>query len=238
MGHSHVGLIDRKERTVELLISRIPEDLSRKLQAMFIERRSSVHAKLTYAQALEAWWRFTKVDPLSANKEDIRKFLEAASKEYKETTIDLFLARIKTFVKWYRRELTDPWESIKPSRNTKRNLRDKILASEEVKALIKAAGRPKSKAIIALLYEGALRVGELSSLRIKDLEFTEYGFKIRVAGKTGRGSYADLFSAIPEGMVTNASRCPNYNINFLGYSPKISNIPFGYCPNERYDMVI
>ncbi len=152
-----MGLIDRKERAVELLISRLPEDLSRKLQAMFIEKRLSIHAKHTYAQALEAWWRFTKVDPSSASKEDIRRFLEAASRDYKETTVDLFLTRIKTFVRWSRGELTNAWESIKPSRNRDmRDLRDKILTLEEVKALIKAAGRPKSKAIVALLYEGAL----------------------------------------------------------------------------------
>ncbi len=191
-----MGLIDRKERAVELLISRLPEDLSRKLQAMFIEKRLSIHAKLTYAQALEAWWRFTKVDPSSANRKDIRRFLEAASRDYKETTVDLFLTRIKTFVRWSRGELTNAWESIKPSRNRDmRDLRDKILTLEEVKALIKSAGRPKSKAIVALLYEGALRIGELRSLRIKDLEFTEYGFKIRVSGKTGERVIPLIYSA-------------------------------------------
>ncbi len=182
-----MGLIERKEKAAEALISKLPEQIARNLRAMFIEKRSSVHAKLTYAQAMEAWWRFTRVDPLSATKEDIRRFLDAASKEYKETTIDMFLMRLKSFVRWQKGELTQPWKSVRLDASSKkgRDLRDKILSPEEVKALVKAAERPKSKAIVALLYEGALRVGELRSLRIRDLEFTEYGFKLRVTGKTG-----------------------------------------------------
>ena len=61
---------------------------------------------------------------------------------------------------------------------------------EEIRALIRAAGQrsrvpARDMAIVALLAETGVRVGELASLRLRDVEATEYGFRLSVSGKTG-----------------------------------------------------
>ena len=66
-----------------------------------------------------------------------------------------------------------------------RKLPEEILTEDEVIRMIKAADHPRNKAIIALLYEGGLRIGELASLKIKNVQFDENGASIKVHGKTG-----------------------------------------------------
>jgi len=39
--------------------------------------------------------------------------------------------------------------------------------------------------IIILLYEGGFRIGELLNMKIKDLQFNEYGVAVTVNKKTG-----------------------------------------------------
>ena len=67
-----------------------------------------------------------------------------------------------------------------------------ILTVEEVLKMIKACNFENSpfiakrdKAILAVLYEGGLRVGELANAKIGDLAKTDYGFMLTVRGKTG-----------------------------------------------------
>ncbi len=83
-------------------------------------------------------------------------------------------------------ELPKAWKKVKVRRSKDdERKREEVLSPEEVEALVKATDNVKHKAIIAVLYEGALRASELCSLRMKDLGHTKYGFRIRVAGKTG-----------------------------------------------------
>ena len=70
-------------------------------------------------------------------------------------------------------------------KGNKRKLPEDILTKAEVKRMIEAANHPRDKVIIALLYEGGLRVGELGSLKIKNVHFDEYGAVLKVRGKTG-----------------------------------------------------
>lgn len=51
--------------------------------------------------------------------------------------------------------------------------------------MISAAKHPRDKAMIALLYEGGFRIGELASIKFKDIEFNKFGGKVKVSGKTG-----------------------------------------------------
>ena len=69
----------------------------------------------------------------------------------------------------------------------KRKLPEDILSEQDVNSLISAAHSIRYKALIGLLYHGALRPTELTSLRIKDLVFDQYGavLMVRDVGKTG-----------------------------------------------------
>jgi hypothetical protein len=70
-----------------------------------------------------------------------------------------------------------------PARKALRH--DQILLPSEIKTMIGACNKSRDKAIIAVLFESACRVGELCNLRIKDVIFDDFGAKISVSGKTG-----------------------------------------------------
>ena len=67
-----------------------------------------------------------------------------------------------------------------------------ILTPQEVLKMIKACdfenspfAAKRDKAIISVLYEGGLRLGEIVNAKIGDLAKTDYGFMLTVKGKTG-----------------------------------------------------
>jgi integrase/recombinase XerD len=70
-------------------------------------------------------------------------------------------------------------------RGSRKKLPEELLTQEDVESLIKAAKHPRDKALIGILYEGGLRIGELTSLKIKNVQFDEHGAVIKVRGKTG-----------------------------------------------------
>ena len=69
----------------------------------------------------------------------------------------------------------------------KRKLPSDILSEEEMGKIISAAWNIRDRALISLTYHGALRSGEIRSLRVKDLIFDQYGAVVMVPeeGKTG-----------------------------------------------------
>jgi integrase/recombinase XerD len=70
-----------------------------------------------------------------------------------------------------------------------RKLPEQLLSVGEVEALIKACKYERDRAILALLYYGGLRVGEIGGLRVKDVVFEENGVRVHVqTGKTGARS--------------------------------------------------
>lgn len=60
-----------------------------------------------------------------------------------------------------------------------------MLSFEEIKQIINAALTIRDKAIIATMYESGGRNGEISTMKLKDVDFNEHGCKIKLKGKTG-----------------------------------------------------
>jgi len=71
-------------------------------------------------------------------------------------------------------------------KHNRKKLPEDMLSKEEIERLIKACSNERDRALISLLYEGGLRIGELHSLKIKHLKFSDYGVKVTIPeGKTG-----------------------------------------------------
>lgn len=122
---------------------------------------------------------------MELNKEDIITFLSDLERsEYSTYTKKDYKVVLKRFF-----HFLGKGELVKDVKTTIRENRKKlpgdILTQAEVKKMIEAADHPRNKVIIAVLYEGGLRIGELASLRIKNVEFDEYGAVLKVSGKTG-----------------------------------------------------
>ena len=88
---------------------------------------------------------------------------------------------LKIFLVGLGKEETIKWMKIKEPKT----LPNDLLNEQEVMALIDAAESLRDKALIAALYEGGFRIGELGGLRIKDVSFDRYGAIAMVNGKTG-----------------------------------------------------
>jgi len=94
---------------------------------------------------------------------------------------------LKKFYKWLRDSDNPPevkW--IKIPTNIRNNLvKEKLLAPEEVNKLVEAATNLRDKALLLVLFETGRRIGEILTLKIKDVEFDQYGARLIIDGKTG-----------------------------------------------------
>lgn len=118
-----------------------------------------------------------------ATKADLIDFLKEYS-WYKSRSLKV---SVKAFYKWLYGDNGYPecasW--IKTHGFEKRKLPEEILTKDEVKQLAEAAQNPRDRAIILMLYESGARAGEIAGLKIKHVQFDQYGAQIMLDGKTG-----------------------------------------------------
>ena len=101
-----------------------------------------------------------------------------------EWSIEGYKQTFKKFYSWMGKPELVSW--IK--RNNRPNYKikpDFTISQEEVDLLIASCNNARDKAIFSVLYDSGIRLGELLSLRIKDVIFDEYGVRLLVSGKTG-----------------------------------------------------
>jgi len=124
-----------------------------------------------------------------ADAEDMRKVMVKLEDEgISERTKYDFKVSVKRFYRWLRKSKTypDEVEWIKPRFNERnRKLPKELLTEDDIKKLIQAADNPRDKAFVFTLYESGCRIGELLTLKIKNIDFDEYGAILLVNGKTG-----------------------------------------------------
>jgi site-specific recombinase XerD len=141
-----------------------------------------------YALEVFAEW-IKKKDFRKCKKKDIIDLVATLEKsDYAYTTKQEMKITLRKFFKWLRGKDECPKEVkwFKCYRTlSNRKLPEELLSENEVKALIDSANSARDKALIAVLYESGVRVGELLSLKMKNINFDEYGAQLLVDGKTG-----------------------------------------------------
>jgi integrase len=60
-----------------------------------------------------------------------------------------------------------------------------MITEEEAMRMIKAASKPRDKAMLAFMFDSGCRIGELMNLRIKDIDFKGEVAQVTLNGKTG-----------------------------------------------------
>ena len=124
-----------------------------------------------------------------ATKDDLIELVgEIETKQYSESTKYDFKIILKLFYKWLagNDEVYPPevnW--LKPRLRNPKKLPEELLTEKEVCAMAEAADHPRNRAFVSVLYETGCRIGELLSLRVKNVQFDQYGAVLRVTGKTG-----------------------------------------------------
>lgn len=126
--------------------------------------------------------------------DDIKDVLAAIEySDYAVQTINDFRKALRKFFKWLHGE---DWPGLKVLRGERKdNRKPDVLTEEEILKMIDSAKYPRDKALIAVGYEAGLRVGELLSLKIKNIIWTNFGAKIKVSGKTGERQVPIVMSA-------------------------------------------
>ena len=143
-------------------------------------------------------WMLRNVEKLlgkdfnKADKKDIEHLVaNIEDSPYTPWTKHDYKAAIKTFYKWLKSEDND--ESPREVRWIKTGVKERttvtpsdILTKEEADNMISAANNLRTKAMLGILFETGIRVGELMSMRIKDVAIDEHMISLFVTGKTGR----------------------------------------------------
>ncbi|MDD5417256.1 MAG: tyrosine-type recombinase/integrase [Candidatus Nanoarchaeia archaeon] len=123
------------------------------------------------------------------DKEDIKDIvLFIEKKDISPWTKQGYKVALKKFYKWLNGGLGYPsivsWVNTNVKQSSK-VLPTNLISKDEIMKMINRAKYFRDKAIIMTLYESGFRIGELLNMKIGDLEFTNYGVKINVMGKTG-----------------------------------------------------
>ncbi|MEE9506231.1 MAG: site-specific integrase, partial [Thermoplasmata archaeon] len=121
--------------------------------------------------------------------DDLRRVLhELEEGDLAEASKTEFRKTIKVFYRWLNGGERYPecveWIKTTDKRNNNK-LPEELLTEEEVKRMISVAWTPRDRAIISLLWESGCRVGELLTMRIKNVSFEENLTRIAIHGKTG-----------------------------------------------------
>jgi site-specific recombinase XerD/ribosomal protein L40E len=146
---------------------------------------------IKYANTLFTLAKILKKDFDKANEKDIRRVVaEIEQSNYSAWTKKDFKVALKIFYRWLRKCKEDEYpEEVSWLKTTisKKDLKlpESLLTEEDIKALVNSALSTRDKALIFVLYESGARIGEICSLRIKDVSFDSYGSILIVKGKTG-----------------------------------------------------
>ncbi len=109
--------------------------------------------------------------------------------DYSPWTKHDYKVALKRFYKWLKgnnEEYPPEVKWIKTTLKAKDELLpEDLLTEEEVMTLVNAADSPRDKAFIITLYESGARIGELGSMRIRDVKFEEGYTALTLSGKTG-----------------------------------------------------
>ena len=177
-------LVNAKRRVRELKEKDNVELILKFLEKLFAEGLSKPRV-IKYANHLKKISQKMGKSFLEIDEDDITSFLsELEQSDYSEHTKKDYRVVLRRFFQYLGKEelVKDVKTTLK---NSRKKLPDEILTQSEVEKMIEAADHPRDKAIIGLLYEGGLRIGELASLRIKNVEFDDDGAVLKVRGKTG-----------------------------------------------------
>jgi integrase len=95
------------------------------------------------------------------------------SGEVSESSVFEIKKTLKKFFKWYGKNELVSWFSVG---NVKNNLSPSdLITEEEFQKMLNACTNSRDRALISLLYESGARIGEVGSMRVKDVSFDEYG---------------------------------------------------------------
>lgn len=149
-----------------------------------LERNYSNNTSLSYVKDVTLFSDFIKKDLLLVDKLDIEKYIRSLNKSSK--TISHVISSLKSFYNYYMRMgniKSNPTDEIDRPKIEKKI--PEFLTLEEVSSLlnfeVNNEFEARNKAILELLYSSGLRISELTSLELSNIDLDEC--LVRVMGK-------------------------------------------------------
>lgn len=149
-----------------------------------LERNYSNNTSLSYVKDVTLFSDFIKKDLLLVDKKDIEKYIRSLNKSSK--TISHVISSLKSFYNYYMRMgniNSNPTDEIDRPKIEKKI--PEFLTLEEVSSLlnfkVNNEFEARNKAILELLYSSGLRISELTSLELSNIDLDEC--LVRVMGK-------------------------------------------------------
>ncbi|MBU2576537.1 MAG: site-specific integrase [Nanoarchaeota archaeon] len=128
----------------------------------------------------------------AADKQDLRKVVGIINQKiWTEETKKCFKVMLK---RYYRFVAGIEEKGVYPEiinwvntniAESKRKLPEELLNESEIKNIIQKCTCIRDRALISVLAESGCRIGEIGTLKIKNMSFEQYGTRLTVNGKTG-----------------------------------------------------
>jgi len=147
-------------------------------------RNYSLKTIKAYILCLKVFFDFLETDPKILNEDKIKDFLLLLQSNHKSSqTINLYLNAIKYFY----RDIVKNNKKIEIRFAKTTNKLPIVLTRDEITKIISVTSNKKHQLIISLAYGAGLRVSEIISLKIKDINLAELTIHIKEAkGKKDR----------------------------------------------------
>jgi len=137
---------------------------------------------------------FTKIAPdfdiATATEQELMQLSELIKKtDYSDRTKEDFIVIVRRYYKVMEGRnvrMPDKCDFFKVGKRVRVSKGpEDVISREEFAKILSAATNLRDKALIVLLYEGGLRVGELLNLDIRDVKITDDGIELHVPDKPG-----------------------------------------------------
>jgi len=149
-----------------------------------------------YANHICAIMKKHPFNPSDATRKDVERVIAwINSQPYKTSTKDdlrLVVRKLVQYAKYGSCARGTPvppevaWFSVKSRKNRDSRVKpESLLTVEEIKAMMAAAENERDRALVSVLFEAALRPGELLGMTVGSVEFRDEYCLISVNGKTG-----------------------------------------------------
>lgn len=126
---------------------------------------------------------------MDPSEDDLKSCIEKLSqKGLALRSIEDYKQTLKRFYSWHltQTKFSKSCSWIKVRTNVDRLKKsEEMLTSDEVNSIIGNCKNLRDKALVSLLYDTGCRIGEIVTIRIKDLEIDDKGMTVHVSGKTG-----------------------------------------------------
>lgn len=125
----------------------------------------------------------------------------SGQQRFKQNTVGDIVRFVKRFYLWMGENGYTSIDEKKitkirpPSYDTMTKTAKQMLDETEVKAMLTTCRISRDRAIIAMLYEGGFRIGELGALKWEQVKFNDWNVVINVNEKTGKPRFIPLVMA-------------------------------------------